>query len=244
MAIDKGGAFTGTRIGGAIGAGLGGLAGTFIAPGAGTGAGAAIGAGLGGTVGGYLGGVSGPTAGRSQSTLAGTQRQQQGLEQQLGTARTDTLGAFDEARQAKLDQQKLAIEMMRSALGVPGAAVLAASGVAGLIGSGAAGATSRQAAVTAQTEADRIQTEIANRLAELGIGRATKVEQDVQADITAASDRAQKAQDDATALTGQYTVGSSAVSALRNKRDTFPPGSPEWEAYNNEANRVAEHFLT
>ena len=48
---------------------------------------------------------------------------------------------------------------------------------------------------------------------------------------------------DAAALAGQYGFGSDAVAALRQKRDLYEPGSPEYEAYNNEANRQAMKFL-
>lgn len=229
---------TGALVGGT----LGGIAGSFI-PG-GTAGGIALGSQLGGAAGAYLGQKTGPGQGRVAGSLEGTRRQQEQLEGELESARMQEQGAFDRSAESTLAFQKQAVDLMRSAMGVPAASMLSTLGAAQLGASGAAAAQARESARLAGRQTTNLGLQVEEALARLGLQKAGRQMEYVKEDITAATTAADKAAADAAALAGQYGFGSDAVAALRQKRDLYEPGSPEYEAYNNEANRQAMKFLS
>tara|TARA_Y100000592_G_scaffold99549_1_gene175977 strand:- start:4674 stop:5402 length:729 start_codon:yes stop_codon:yes gene_type:complete len=231
-------------LGSGVGATIGGLAGSFIAPGAGTALGAKIGAGLGGAAGSYLGSKAGGGSGRQQSTLAGTQQQQQELEGELESGRMSVLQGYDQAAASKQALQKMITDNMRSAIGVPASAMLATLGSAGLTASGAASAQAREGGVLAQKQAAEYASQINDALAQLKLARETQALGFAEQDVEAAAAAADKAATDAEMMRNQYTFSSDYVQALRSKRDLYAPGTPEYEAYNNAANVAAQKYLT
>tara|TARA_R110000796_G_scaffold136377_5_gene252435 strand:- start:1894 stop:2610 length:717 start_codon:yes stop_codon:yes gene_type:complete len=222
--------------GAATGAGIG----TMLLPGIGTAVGGAIGGIAGGLAGYAHGGYTNPTPQIS------TTQQRQALGQMSGAidqGRASVLGGYDNQILAQQRAQEEAIRQMRMGIAAPAAATLAGSGAAGLLGSGAAQAGGRQAALTAGLERDRMiqagaqqEAGILQQKAAQELGFANEDLQAMQGRLSSIDISIENAKK-ANPTRGEFLMWA------KSHRDSYPPGSPEWEKFNNSVVLVEGNML-
>lgn len=234
MASRAGSATAGMGAGAATGAAVGAGIGSLV-PGVGTALGAGVGAGiggLGGLIAGYQSGADIQTGGQIGRTA-----QQQALGQLAGgvqTSRSAVLGAYDDAIRATQAANQQAIQQMRMGIAAPAAGTLVGSGAAGLLGSGAAQAGGRQAALTAGMERERMLAAGAQAEANILQQRAMQQMGFAEADLQAAQQRMQGITDSIEQAKKTYLTKGAYVQWLEQQRGAYTPGTPEYEAFNNE----------
>tara|TARA_R110002051_G_scaffold2079_3_gene10873 strand:+ start:9611 stop:10333 length:723 start_codon:yes stop_codon:yes gene_type:complete len=201
-------------------------------------AGGPVGALVGGAVGGIAGGMGGYAHGGygNVAPVTSQTQQQRALAEMSGAldlSRASVLGGYDDAIRARQSANAEAIRQMRMGIAAPAAGTLVGSGAAGLLGSGAAQAGGRQAALTAGLERDRMLQAGAEQEARILQEKAGRqlgfAEQDLQAlqarlsGIDTAIDNAKIAR----------PARSDFLMWAEAQRNSYPPGSPEWEKFNN-----------
>ena len=234
---------SGAGAGAATGAATGAAIGSFIPiPGVGTGAGALIGGLLGGIGGGYAGYMRGAPGTPDLSTS----NQQRALAQMGGAldqSRLQVLGGYDDAIRARQAANVEAIRQMRMGLAAPAAGTLAGSGAAGLLGSGAAQAGSRQAALTAGLERDRMLQAGAAQEAQILQQKAAQQLGFAEQDVAALTQRLASIDTSIEEAKTAYPGRGEFLAWARAQRDTYNVGTPEWEKYNNAALLVEPNLM-
>ena len=225
------------------GFGAGAVTGAAAGAGIGTLVGGPLGTGIGGTIGGIVGGIGGGIAGYNAGAdietggQIGRTAQQQALGQLAGgvqTSRGAVLGAYDDAIRATQAANQQAIQQMRMGIAAPAAGTLVGSGAAGLLGSGAAQAGGRQAALTAGMERERMLAAGAQAEANILQQRAMQQMGFAEADLQAAQQRMQGITDSIEQAKKTYLTKGAYVQWLEQQRGAYTPGTPEYEAFNNE----------
>tara|TARA_R100000742_G_C4264386_1_gene82294 strand:+ start:61 stop:708 length:648 start_codon:yes stop_codon:yes gene_type:complete len=178
-------------------------------------------------------GIGPTTSGQSVSRSA----QQDALGSLAGkvdTGRQAVLGAYDDAIRSRQNANAEAIRQMRMGLAAPAAGTLAGSGAAGLLGSGAAQASARQAALQAGLQRDQMMQTASEQEAAILRQRAAQQLGFAQEDIQAAQQRMTDITDRIEASKDTYPKKNDFIRYATQQRDAHPPGSMEYEAWNNE----------
>lgn len=162
--------------------------------------------------------------------------QQQALDRlggSLGTARESVLGSYDDAIRSQQAASSEALRQMRMGLAAPAAGTLVGSGAAGLLASGAAQAGARQAALTSGLQSERMMNEAAQREAQILAQKAGQQLGFAREDLESFQQRMKDHSDFIEQNRKARPMKGEFVTWARDQRDSFPPGSPEYELYNN-----------